>query len=178
MQLFDIKKLWYLHFYSVITSNDIGNCEDGKLLTCPTKWNVGWCHWDCQKIETLQQALRVESHNFITLNDEDEPQDRYGVACHYHCWKDCQPCPGIGNQNTSILFYSNGITFWSSKYYSYYVQGSNVIFMGEIPGFTFTFSNFKLVKGALPFTILAICAWKISRIFRTLLSSEEWVYNR
>ena len=97
MQLIEIKKLLCCVFYLVLTSNDIGNCEDGKLLTCATEWTGEWCRLDCKQFKNLEQALLLKGQGFIALIDADTSRGR----CHYQCWKDCQPCQSIGNKNRS-----------------------------------------------------------------------------
>ena len=87
--------------YIALTSADVGDCNDGKLLTCSESWSGGWCRWDCTQVSTLKQASEVDAQTFLTFANNVDP----GLnGCHYGCWKGCTICECAGNKD--IIFFS------------------------------------------------------------------------
>ena len=81
-----------------LTSADVGDCKDGKLLTCSTPWTAGHCRWDCMQVSTLKQASEVNEQTFLTFANKEDPRPSY-KGCHYGCWKGCVRCESVGKKD-------------------------------------------------------------------------------
>ena len=88
--------------YIAVTSADVGDCKDGKLLTCSTPWTGGYCRWDCKQVSTLKQASEVDDQTFLTFANKVDPTLK---GCHYGCWKGCVTCGSNGNKYFVFLVY-------------------------------------------------------------------------